>query len=109
MKTSKSPRTVLRVAHEVAQDALPPYSHRFSPKKYTQHQWFALLVLKEFMRCDYRKVAELLEDCSDLRAEIGLKETPHFTAIQKASDRLLCSRMVRRLRRAALDRAVKKN
>lgn len=108
MKTSKSPRKVLQVAYRIGQDALPPYSHRFSPKKFTQRQWFALLVLKEFMRCDYRKIADLLRDCSELRAEIGLEEVPHFTAIQKASTRLLRSEKVQRLRVAALRRAVKK-
>ena len=54
-KTTKSPRKVLLVAYAVAKDALPAYSHKFSPKKFTQHQHFAVLVLKEFLRCDYRK------------------------------------------------------
>jgi hypothetical protein len=31
-----------------AQRALPLYSHRCSPKKFTQHQLFACLVLKSF-------------------------------------------------------------
>lgn len=108
MKTSKSPRRVLRVAYEIGRDALPAYGHRFSPKKFTQHQFFALLVLKEFMRCDYRKVADLLKDCADLRIEIGLEEVPHFTTIQKASGRLLRSKKVQRLRTASLRRALKK-
>ena len=47
--TSKSPRKVLQVALVVARKALPAYAHRFSPKKFTQHQLFACLVLKEFL------------------------------------------------------------
>jgi len=88
-KTTKSPRKVLQVAHAVAVESLPAYAHRFSPKKFTQHQLFAVLALKEFMRCDYRKIAQLLEHCPDLREVIGLKQAPHFTTIQKAASRLM--------------------
>ena len=88
-KTTKSPRKVLLVAHLVAQEALPAYSCPCSPKKFTQHQIFAILTLKEHQRCDYRKVTALLNDTPDLRAVIGLKEVPHYTTIQKASARLL--------------------
>jgi len=99
----------LRTALEVAQDALPAYSHRFSPRKFTQHQLFALLVLKEFLRCDYRKVEQLLKDCPDLCGVIDLKEVPHFTAIQKASVRLQTLGRVRRLLKATVERARKKS
>lgn len=88
-KTTKSPRKVLLVAHAIGVESLAAYSHLFSPRKFTQHQLFAVLVLKEFMRCDYRKVAELLEECSDLREVISLESVPHYTTIQKASKRLL--------------------
>jgi hypothetical protein len=88
-KTTKSPRKVLRVAHAVAVESFAAYSHLFSPKKFTQHQLFAVLVLKEFMRCDYRKIAALLHECADLREVIGLEAVPHWTTIQKASRRLL--------------------
>ena len=88
-KTTKSPRKVLLVAHAVAVESFAAYAHLFSPKKFTQHQLFAVLVLKEFMRCDYRKAAKLLGECSDLREAIDLKVVPHYTTIQKASKRLL--------------------
>ena len=77
------------VGHLVAQDALPAYSHPCSPKTFTQHQLFAMLALKEFMRCDYRKATALLQDCPELCEAIGLKEVPHYTTLQKASKRLL--------------------
>jgi len=59
MKTSKSPRTVIRTAYVIAQDALPKYAHRFSPKQFTQHQLFACLGLKSMLDLDYRGVAAL--------------------------------------------------
>ena len=97
MKTTKSPRRVLIVAHLTGRLSLPDYSHRFSPKKFTQPQLFACLVLKEFLQLDYRKLAALLRDASDLAAVIGLKSVPHFTTFQKAADRLLTVPRARRL------------
>ena len=89
MKTTKSPRKLLRTAYDAARKALDPYAHRFSPKKFTQPQLFACLVLKEFYKLDYRGVTELLADAPDLRSVIELDTVPHWTTLQKASDRLL--------------------
>ncbi len=97
MKTTKSPRRVLVEAHHIAEAALPPFAHRFSPQIYTQHQLFACLVLKDFYDLTYRAVVALLEDCTDLSKAIGLESIPHFTTLQKAADRLLVSRFFRRL------------
>jgi len=47
MITSKSPRNVAMVALAAGKDAFSDYSHKFSPKKFTQPQLFACLVLKE--------------------------------------------------------------
>ena len=87
--TSKSPRKVLEVAYLVGGCALNDYSHEFSPKKFTQPQLFACLVLKEFLQFDYRKLAALLCDTPDLCRVIGLEVVPHFTTFQKAARRLL--------------------
>lgn len=106
-KTSKSPRKVLLAAHAVAKDALPQYSHRFSPQKFTQHQLFAILVLKEHQRSDYRKIAALLQDTPELCAAIELEEVPHFTALQKASSRLLKLQAVHQLLLATVAQAKK--
>ncbi len=38
-----------------------------SPKKYAQHQLFALLVLKSFLKANYRGVAHHLEETSSSR------------------------------------------
>ena len=121
MGTSKSPIRVLRFGLLIGELGLRKYSHRFSPKKFTQPQLFACLVLKEFLRLDYRKLAELLTDCSDLRLAIDLTAVPHFTTFQKASRRLLrfhqfdlllhktiryaqvCQRLPKRIDLAALD------
>ncbi len=70
--TSKSPISVLRAAIAVAEQALPRWSHPNSPKKFTQHQLFACLVLKNFLKTDYRGVAGQLRDRPALGEAIGL-------------------------------------
>ena len=86
---TKSTLALARAALQVASEALPPYSHRFSPKKFTQHQHLAILAVRQFFGLDYRGVQELLREWSDLRDVLGLKAIPHWTAIEKAEKRLM--------------------
>lgn len=95
--TSKSPKKVALEALEIAKQTLPAYSHRFSPQKFTQHQLFAILVLKSHQRKDYRGVIALLEDMPQLVKDLGLLSIPHFTTLQKASERLLEHAQVQQL------------
>ena len=80
-----------------AQASLPAYSHVNSPRKYTQHQLFACLVLKEHQKKDYRGLWQLLIDCPSLQQVIGLEQVPHYTTLQKASRRLLRMPQFRKL------------
>ena len=100
---SKSPRRVLQTALLIGELSLPRYAHRYSPKKFTQPQLFACLVLKEFLKADYRKLAAVLRDCPDLCGTIALEVVPHFTTFQKAAQRLLAVPPARRL----LDKTVR--
>jgi hypothetical protein len=88
---------VVKTALAIARGALPAYSHRCSPKKFTQHQLFACLVLKNFLKTDYRGVAAHLEDHPLLMALLEMQAVPHFTTLHKASRRLLVSRFAKRL------------
>ena len=101
---TKSPLRVAREALAVAHRRLRRYAHKFSPKKYTQHQLFACLVLKTFLKTDYRGLAEHLADHSDLRDALGLQAVPHYTTPQKASRRLLHRPRARRLFRTTIRR-----
>ncbi len=107
MKTSKSPKRVLAEAAAVAAESLPRYSHRFSPKKFTLHQLFACLVLKDFYNLTYRGTVGLLADSNSLCEVIGLEQAPHFTTLQKAADRLLVKKSFQRLITATVERARK--
>jgi Transposase DDE domain len=107
-KLSKSPLRVARVALAAGTEALSLYGHRYSPKKFTQPQLFACLVLKTFFKTDYRGVAAHLHDLSDLRGALGLSAVPHFTTLQKASRRLLRLPKARRLFTATVRRFLKR-
>jgi Transposase domain (DUF772) len=87
--TSKSALTLAREALAVAEAALPRFSSRFSRKEYTQHQLFAILVLRQFLRTDYRGMAQMLREWSDLREALGLELTPHYSTLCYAEQRLL--------------------
>lgn len=85
------------VALAAGKEAFSDYSHMYSPRKFTQPQLFACLVLKEFEKKDYRGIRQLLLDCPDLRQAIGLTLVPHWTTLQKASKRLLALPRIRKL------------
>jgi hypothetical protein len=87
--TSKSPRRVAMVALAIGRRSLPTYAHRFAPRIFTQAQLFACLVLKDFLRTDYRGVVAQLHDNPALCADLQLSRIPHFTTLQKAATRLL--------------------
>src|SRR6266849_8717989 len=53
MISSKSPRRVMLAAFDLATDALPEFSSKFSRRDFTRPQLFACLVLKEFWKGDY--------------------------------------------------------
>src|SRR5436190_6506146 len=95
--TSKSPVEVARNALSAAADSLPLYAHQYAPKKFTQHQLFACLVLKTFFKTDYRGIVILLDDLPDLVRVLGLEAVPHWTTLQKASTRLLTLARANRL------------
>ncbi len=67
METGKSTLDVARVALRAARDALPDYARPRSPKKFTQPQLLACLIVKEFSGKDYRGVSVMLAEWSDLR------------------------------------------
>ena len=85
--TTKSPVAVALEALAVGEEALPPYGAARSKHVFTQPQLFAILVLRQFFRTDYRGMEQLLHDLSDLREALNLKRVPHFTTLQKAEER----------------------
>jgi hypothetical protein len=86
---TKSPRAVAREALRVAREALPAYSSKYSRKDYTQHQLFAVLALKQFLKTDYRGVVAALADFAELRTDLDLRRVPDHSTLCYAEQRLL--------------------
>ena len=86
---TKSPRAVAQEALSLAQQTLPPYSSARSRKDFTQHQLFAILSLKTFLKVDYRGVVAVLKDFAELRDDLALKKVPHYSTLSYAEGRLL--------------------
>ena len=89
---TKSPLAFARTALAAAKIELPPYSNSKSPHKFTQHQLFAILALKDFLRTDYRGVIRYLAEWSDLRQALGLERLPHYSTLCYAEHRMLKKR-----------------
>jgi hypothetical protein len=86
---TKSPRAVVREALRLAQESLPAYSAVRSRKDYTQHQLFAILALKTFLKTDYRGVVTILKEWAELQNDLGLAKVPHYSTLSYAEQRLL--------------------
>jgi len=78
---------VVRMALRLARRHLADYSHPKSPRKFTQPQLFACLVLKAHLGCTYRRCEELLMLMPAVRHAIGLLDVPRFTTLQMFADR----------------------
>src|SRR3954447_12891862 len=88
-KMTKSPRAVAREALRLGQEVLPAYSSKYSRKDFTQHQLFAILALKTFLKTDYRGVVQHLADFAELRSDLGLAKLPDHSTLCYAAKRLL--------------------
>jgi hypothetical protein len=86
---TKSPRAVVQEALRLAQESLPAYSSQYSRKDFTQHQLFALLALKTFLKTDYRGVVAFLDDFAELRDDLALAKVPDQSTLCYAKKRLL--------------------
>ena len=86
---TKSPLALAREALTVGRLALPPYSCARSRHDFTQPQLFAVLVLKQMLRLDYRGLAALLAEWAELRRALGLRKVPHYSTLCYAAHRLL--------------------
>ena len=85
---TKSPVALAREALALGHNGLPLYGSARSRHDFTLPQLFAVCVLRQFFKTDYRGIVQLLEDFPRLRQTLCLKKVPHFTTLQKAQQRL---------------------
>lgn len=87
--TTRSALKLARLSLKLAQSSLPAYANKFSPRRYTQHQLFSILVLRQFFKIDYRGMVALLAESSELRSTLGLKQVPNYSTLCYAEQRLI--------------------
>ena len=61
------------------------------------HQHVVLLALRQHFRKSYRDFCEVLEVCTEILDELGLKGVPHWTTLHKFSKRANTRRLERLL------------
>jgi len=86
---TKSAVRLAREALAVGRASLPPYASRFSKHDFTQPQLFAMLVLRQFLKTDYRGVIALLAEWAEVRRALRLRKVPHYSTLCYAERRLL--------------------
>lgn len=86
--STRSPVALARTALQVARQAIPAYSSKYSKRDFTQHQLLAVLALEQFFKTDDRGIIAYLADLSDLRSTLELKKLPHHTTLFHARRRL---------------------
>lgn len=79
--------TVAGLSLRMARKYVNPYSHKFSPQKFTQEQLLTCLVLRAYLKTTYRGIIEFLEVSAELRQRLGLAQLPHYSTLKKFADR----------------------
>jgi len=65
-----------------------PYSHRNSPKLFTQVQLLTLLALKTYTNQTYRGLLDFLKSCDAVKSRICPGHLPHYSTLKRFSDRI---------------------
>lgn len=86
---TKSALGLTKEALAIARQSLPTYAHPFSRHDFTLHQLFAILVLRKFLRLDYRGIVAILSEWSDLRTLLVLDKLPDHSTLWYAERKLL--------------------
>ena len=102
----KSPVALAKQVLRTAKASLSTCSSNYSRHDYyTQHQLLAILVLRQFLKTDYRGIIQMLEDFSGLREALGLKKVLHYSTLCYAEKRLLKKRAFESLLNAIFEQA----
>lgn len=70
-----------QMAYQVAQNTLPDKASKFAPGVFTQPQLLACLLLKEYLRHDYRTMQEVLELSVPLQTMLALRRVPDYSTL----------------------------
>jgi transposase len=96
-KQHKLVRIVRRQKRVLKRARYPLRGSRYANHLYTDHQHVVLLALRQHFRKSYRDFCDMIEVCTALLDELGLKKVPHWTTLQKFSERADTRRLERLL------------
>jgi len=86
-------------AIRIANRLMDQYYCESSPKKFTQSQLLACLILKRQCNNSYRDLARQLQRSPRLQGILCLPGVPHFTTFKHFADRSLSPQLLRELQR----------
>jgi len=89
VKMTKSPVALARQALRIAKESIPLYAHPFASRDFTQHQLFAILIIRRSLKTDFRGIISLLEDSPELREVLCLNKIPEDSTLFNAEQRLI--------------------
>jgi hypothetical protein len=87
--TTKSPLRLAQIAYRLGREVLPAFRSKYCRQDFSEPQYFALLVLRAFLKTDYRGTIELLTEMPRVQRALGLKRLPHYSNLCRAQRRLV--------------------
>lgn len=90
-------RIVRRQKRVLRRARYPLRGSRYANHLYTDHQHVVLLALRQHFRKPYRDFCDMIELCTPILKELGLRRVPHWTTLQKFSRRADTRRLERLL------------
>jgi len=71
-----------------ARESMPKFAHPFLSKDFTEHQLYAVQVLRRFLKTDIQGVMQNLADSAELCEALGLEAIPDYATLFQADARL---------------------
>src|SRR5512135_265673 len=93
---------IARIAHRLCQAVVPAYSNLKSPHRFTQPQLFACVLLMFYVRKSYRDMEEWLLASGAVVKELGLKDIPDHSTLNRTYKRMRM-KLLNALQRQLLD------
>ena len=90
-------RIVRRQKRVLKRARYPLRGSKYANHLYTDHQHVVLLALRQHFRKSYRDFCEMIEVCTAILDELGLRRVPHWTTLHKFSKRANTRRLERLL------------
>ena len=80
--------TVAQDALAEARESMPKFAHPFLSKDFTEHQLYAIQLLRRVLKTDIEGVIQKLADSAELCEVLGLEAIPDYATLFQADARL---------------------